>query len=206
MTDLPTGTVTLLFTDIQGSTRLLDELGDRWPAALADHNRLLRDVFGRHGGVEVDRQGDAFFVVFPRAEAAAAAAAESQRTLAEHAWPEGRPVRVRMGMHTGEPVLMEDMYLGVDVHKASRICSAAHGGQVLLSEATRELLGMPARNLGEFRLKDLTAPERLYQLEIDGLPAEFPPPNTLTATTLPTQPMPLVGRRDDLHAGLELLR
>jgi class 3 adenylate cyclase len=206
MTGLPAGAVTLLFTDIQGSTRLLDELGERWPTTLADHNRLLRDVFARHGGIEVDRQGDAFFVAFPRVEAAAAAAAESQRALVEHTWPEGKAVRVRMGMHTGEPVVMEDMYLGLDVHKASRICSAAHGGQVLLSATTRQLLGVPARDLGEFRLKDLTAPERLYQLEIEGLPSEFPPPNTLTATNLPTQPMPLVGRHADLDAGLELLR
>jgi predicted ATPase/class 3 adenylate cyclase len=206
MTDLPSGTLTLLFTDIQGSTRLLDELGDRWPATVADHNRLLRDVFARRGGIEVDRQGDAFFVVFTRVAAAAAAAAEAQRALADHPWPEGKQLRVRMGMHTGEPVLMEDMYLGLDVHKASRICSAAHGGQVLLSTATKELLAAPTLDLGEFRLKDLTAPARLYQLEIEGLPSEFPPPNTLPATNLPTQPRPLVGRRADLDAGLELLR
>jgi predicted ATPase/class 3 adenylate cyclase len=204
--DLPTGTLTLLFTDIQGSTRLVDELGDRWAAVLADHNQLLRDVFTRHGGVEVDRQGDAFFVVFTRVDAAAAAAAESQRALVEHPWPEGEPLRVRMGLHTGQPVVMEDMYLGLDVHKAARICSAAHGGQVLLSAATRTLLGGPARDLGEFRLRDLTARERLYQLEVEGVPSEFPPPNTLTSTNLPTQPMLLVGRHAELDAGLELLQ
>jgi predicted ATPase/class 3 adenylate cyclase len=206
MRELPTGRVTLLFTDIQGSTRLAAELGTRWPTVIADHNTLQRDVFARHGGVEVDRQGDAFFVVFAQADAGATAAAESQRALAGHPWPEGRSVRVRMGLHTGEPVLMEDMYLGLDVHKAARICSAAHGGQVLLSASTKQLLAAPALDLGEFRLKDLTAPERLYQLEIEGLASEFPPPNTLTATNLPTQPIPLVGRRADLDAGLELFR
>jgi predicted ATPase/class 3 adenylate cyclase len=206
MRELPTGRVTLLFTDIEGSTRLADELGPRWPIVVTDHNALLRDVFARHGGVEVDRQGDAFFVVFAQADAGAAAAAEGQRVLAGHAWPERRAVRSRMGLHTGEPLLMEDMYLGLDVHKAARICSAAHGGQVLLSAATQELLAAPARDLGEFRLKDLTAAERLYQLEIEGLASEFPPPSTLTATNLPTQPVPLVGRRADLGAGLELLR
>ena len=206
MRELPTGRVTLLFTDIEGSTRLADELGPRWPIVVTDHNALLRDVFARHGGVEVDRQGDAFFVVFAQADAGATAAAEGQRALAGHSWPEGRAVRRRMGLHTGEPLLMEDMYLGLDVHKAARICSAAHGGQVLLSASTQELLAAPARDLGEFRLKDLTAPERLYQLEIEGLASKFPPPSTLTATNLPTQPVPLVGRRADLGAGLELLR
>jgi predicted ATPase/class 3 adenylate cyclase len=205
VTDLPTGTLTLLFTDIQGSTRLAQELGDRWPAVLGDQKRLLRDVFARHDGVEVDNQGDAFFFVFSRVGAAASAAADAQRRLLAHPWPNGRPVRVRMGLHTGEPVLIENAYTGVDVHKAARICSAAHGGQVLLSAASRQLLGGPARDLGEFRLKDLTALERLFQLEIDGVPSSFPPPNTLTATNLPTQPMPLLGRRTELAAGVELL-
>jgi predicted ATPase/class 3 adenylate cyclase len=205
VTDLPTGTLTLLFTDIQGSTRLAQELGDRWPAVLADHKRLLREVFARHDGIEVDNQGDGFFFVFSRAGAAASAAADAQRRLLAHPWPKGRPVRVRMGLHTGEPVLVENAYMGVDVHKAARICSAAHGGQVLLSAASRQLLGGPTRDLGEFRLKDLTASERLFQLEIDGVPSSFPPPNTLTATNLPTQPMPLVGRHADLAAGVDLL-
>jgi len=156
---LPSGTVTLLFTDIEGSTRLLHELGERYADVLADHRRVVRDAFSRTGGVEVDTQGDAFFVAFARASDAVAAARDSQDMLAEG------PVRVRMGIHTGEPVVTDEGYVGVDVHRAARIMSAGHGGQVLLSEATARLLDSTAelRDLGEHRLKDLTAPQRLYQ-------------------------------------------
>jgi class 3 adenylate cyclase len=149
--DLPTGTVTFLFTDIEGSTRLLNELGDRYPAVLTEHRRALRQAFGNHGGVEVDTQGDAFFVAFARAPDAAAAD-EAQRSLAD------RPVRVRIGLHSGQPTMTDEGYVGIDVHRAARICSAAHGGQIVLSEQTRSLLGdgLHLRDLGLHRLKDPT--------------------------------------------------
>jgi predicted ATPase/class 3 adenylate cyclase len=207
VSDLPSGTVTLLFTDVEGSTRLARELGERWAGVLAEHRRLLREAFAAHDGYEVDTQGDAFFVAFAGAADAAGAAAAVQRLLASHAWPEGVELRVRIGIHSGEPVVSEEGYVGVDVHRAARIAAAAHGGQVLLSAATRELLGgFTVKNLGEFRLKDLTAPERLFQLVVDGVASEFPPPRSLNATNLPTQPLPLLGRRDDVAAALALLR
>src|SRR5215204_2798011 len=155
---LPSGTVTFLFTDIEGSTRLLHELGDGYAAALGEHRRLLRGAFERHGGVEVDTQGDAFFVAFARASDAVAAAAEGQAAL------EGGPIRVRMGLHTGEPAVSDGGYVGIDVHRAARIAAAGHGGQVLVSQATRDLVDAEVRDLGEHRLKDLSAPERLFQL------------------------------------------
>jgi predicted ATPase len=196
--DLPSGTVTLLFTDIEGSTRLLEELGERYASVLAEHRRLLRDAFSRHGGVEVDTQGDAFFVAFARAGDAAAAAGEAQQALA------GRPVRIRIGIHTGEPVLTEEGYVGVDVHRAARIMGTGHGGQVLVSETTQRLLDTPVqlRDLGEHRLKDLSAPQRLYQLG-DG---DFPPLRALHQTNLPFQPTPLVGRERELAEAGALVR
>src|ERR671932_1625119 len=136
--ELPTGTVTFLFTDIEGSTRLLHELGERYADVLADHRRVLRDAFARHGGVEVDTQGDAFFVAFAQASAALAAAAEARDALID------TPIRVRIGLHTGEPVVTEEGYVGIDVHRAARIMGAAHGGQVLLSETTARLLDSSA--------------------------------------------------------------
>jgi predicted ATPase/class 3 adenylate cyclase len=188
--DLPTGTVTFLFTDIEGSTRLLTELGERYPAVLTEHRRALRQAFGNHGGVEIDTQGDAFFVAFARAPDAAAAADEAQRSLADG------PVRVRIGLHSGQPTLTDEGYVGIDVHRAARICSAAHGGQIVLSEETRSLLGdaLHLRDLGLHRLKDLTEPEKLFQLAGD----DFPPLRTLDATNLPTQPSALVGREREL--------
>ena len=158
MRELPSGTVTFLFTDIAGSTKLLQELGNDYAEALARHRRLLRAAFAHHGGVEVDTQGDAFFVAFPRASDALAAAVEAQQAL------DGGPVRVRMGLHTGEPIVTEEGYVGIDVHRAARIASAGHGGQVLLSQATRDLLDstLELRDLGQHRLKDLSAPERLW--------------------------------------------
>src|SRR5215210_4131368 len=171
MHTLPSGTVTFLFTDIEGSTRLLHELGDDYAEALAQQRRLLRAAFARHGGVEVDTQGDAFFVAFTRAREAVTAAAEAQRALDEG------PIRVRMGLHTGEPIVTEEGYVGLDVHRAARIASAAHGRQVLLSRTTHDLLEpeVELRDLGEHRLKDLGEPQRLYQLGHD----EFPPLRSL---------------------------
>ena len=191
---LPTGAVTLLFTDVEGSTRLLREIGDAYAEALADHRRVVRRAVAAHGGVEVDTQGDAFFVAFARASEAVAAAMEAQRALA------GGPVRVRMGLHTGEPRLTEEGYVGLDVHRAARIAAVGHGGQVLLSQATRSLVDVAARDLGPHRLKDLSAPERIFQLEIEGLPSAFPPLRTLEAgsSNLPAALTSFVGRVEEL--------
>jgi WD40 repeat protein/class 3 adenylate cyclase len=178
---LLSGTVTFLFTDIEGSTRLLDRLGERYAEVLNDHHRLLGDVFAEHGGQVVDTQGDAFFVAFERAGGAVAAAASVQRRLEAHPWPEDASVRVRIGAHTGEPLVVGDHYVGMDVHRGARIAAAAHGGQVLVSQRTRELVtdsetGPTLRDLGAHRLKDLPEPERLFQLVVEGLPSSFPPP------------------------------
>src|SRR5215211_5368873 len=140
MSGLPSGTVTFLFTDIEGSTRLLRRLGERYADVLGRHDRLVRDACAGHGGREISTQGDAFFVAFARAKDALAAAVELQRALAAERWPEGTGVRVRIGLHTGEPVVAATDYVGLAVHRAARICAAAHGGQVLVSSATRELL------------------------------------------------------------------
>src|SRR6184192_2795980 len=153
MRELPAGTVTFLFTDIEGSTRLLHELGDAYADALAEHRRVLREAFDRHGGVEVDTQGDAFFVAFGRATDALAAAGEGQDALSKG------PIRVRMGIHTGEPLATDEGYVGIDVHRAARIAAVGHGRQILVSRSTRELAGVEGlRDLGDHRLKDLTAP------------------------------------------------
>jgi class 3 adenylate cyclase len=175
----PTGTVTFLFTDIEGSTKLLQQLGDRYGAVVAEHRRLLRDAFAAVGGREVDTQGDAFFYSFQRASDAVAGAVAGQHALHDHEWPDGVQVKVRMGLHTGEPAVGDEGYVGMDVVRAARICEAAHGGQVLLSETTRALIGseLPAgvsvRDLGEQKLKDVKA-ERLYQLDLGGEPQYFP--------------------------------
>jgi class 3 adenylate cyclase len=169
MAELPTGTVTFLFTDIEGSTKLLHELGDGYADVLVEHRHILRDAFVAHDGVEVDTQGDAFFVAFARATDAAAAAADAQRGLAE-----GR-VRVRMGIH--EPIRTDEGYAGMDVHRAARIAAVGHGGQVLVSQTSRDLLDdhVDLRDLGAHRLKDLTQAQRIYQLG-DG---DFPPLKSL---------------------------
>jgi predicted ATPase len=194
--ELPTGTVTFLFTDVEGSTRLLHELGDRYAEVLAEHRRELRDAFSRHGGVEVDTQGDAFFVAFGKASDALAGAAEGCEAL------EGGPIRVRIGIHTGEPLVTGEGYVGIDVHRAARIGAVGHGGQILVSQSTRDLAGSDSlRDLGEHRLKDLSAPERIYQLG-DG---DFPPLKSLNQTNLPVQPTPLVGRERELVEVLALL-
>jgi predicted ATPase/class 3 adenylate cyclase len=188
---LPSGTVSFLFTDIEGSTRLLQEHGDGYAELLEDHRRRLRSAFERHHGVEVDTQGDSFFVAFVRAGDAVAAATEAQRGLS------GGVVRVRMGIHTGEPLVVNDDYVGVDVHRAARIASAAHGGQIVLSDATRRLLAddLVVRDLGEWRLKDMGGAERLYQVG-DG---EFPRLRSLDATNLPIVASRLVGREREVR-------
>jgi predicted ATPase/class 3 adenylate cyclase len=201
----PRGTVTMLFTDIEGSTRLLHELGERYVDALAAHRDLLRAAAAAHGGYEVDTQGDAFFFAFARASDALAAAARAQRTLARHPWPEGKELRVRMGLHTGEPIATAEGYVGVDLHRAARICSAGHGGQVLVSEATARLFeprdDLSLADLGEHRLKDLSEPQRLYGLRGEGLADSFPALKTLEnrPTNLPTQATPLIGRELELQ-------
>jgi predicted ATPase len=186
--------VTFLFTDVEGSTKLLHELGNAYADVLHEHRRLLREAFSTHEGVEVDTQGDAFFVAFGRASDAVAAAADAQLALA------GGPMRVRMGLHTGEPRVTEEGYAGLDVHKGARIAAVGYGGQVLLSQATQALVDADVRDLGPHRLKDLSAPERIFQLEIDGLPTEFPPLRTLEAglRNLPAPRTSFVGRADEL--------
>jgi predicted ATPase/class 3 adenylate cyclase len=211
---LPTGTVSLLFTDIEGSTRLLQALGDRYGEALSEHRRLLRTAFEEHHGCEVDTQGDAIFYSFPRAQDAVAGAVAAQRALASHAWPEGLPLRVRMGIHTGEPTAIGHGYVGIDVHRAARVAAAGHGGQVLLTQPTRDLLpeevtdALTPRDLGDHRLKDLMQPQRLYQLVIPGLENDFPAVKTLEAraTNLPTQPTSLIGREHQLIEVAALMR
>ena len=183
--ELPTGTVTFLFTDIEGSTLLLKRLGGRYDEMLAEHQRLLRSAFRAHGGREVDTQGDSFFVAFHRAKDAVAAAVDAQRDLAAKDWPDGVDVKVRMGLHTGEPRVGGERYVGIGVHKAARIGAAGHGGQVLLSRTTRELVedelppGVRIEDLGDHRLKDIDGAERLAQILIEGLPSRFAPLKTL---------------------------
>ncbi len=193
---LPHGTVTFLFTDIEGSTRLLQELGDGYADVLAEHHRVLREEVARHGGVEVGTAGDSFFVAFAKASDALAAAEAAREALADG------PIRVRMGLHTGEPMVTEEGYTGIDVHRAARIAAAGHGGQILVSQATRDLAWADRmRDLGLHRLKDLAAPERLYQLD-DG---DFPPLKSVDQTNLPVQPTPFVGRERELAELLALL-
>ena len=194
---LPTGTVTFLFTDVEGSTRLLHELGaEEYAEALSEHRRAIREACARQAGVEVDTQGDAFFFAFATAPSALSAASDLRQALA------AGPIRVRVGLHTGTPLLTEEGYVGGDVHRAARIAAAGHGGQVLVSSATAELIDEALRDLGEHRLKDLGAPQRLYQLG-DG---DFPPLRTLYRTNLPIQPSPLVGRERELTEAGALIR
>jgi class 3 adenylate cyclase len=175
MATLPSGTVTFVFSDIEGSTGLLKRLGERYGELISDHRRIVRETFGRYDGVEIDTQGDSFFFAFARARDAVSAAVDVQRAHAEHDWPGGEPVRVRMGLHTGEPAVGEEGYLGVDVVRAARLSATAKGGHVLLSEATRALLGsslpdgVSVHAAGERQLKDIDEPERVYELEIEGL-------------------------------------
>ena len=202
--DLPSGTVTFLFTDVEGSTKLLHELGAQgYAEALAEHRRVLREAFQAHKGVEVDTQGDAFFVAFPTAPGALAAVEEMLEGLASG------PIRVRMGLHTGTPFLAEEGYVGPDVNRAARIAACGHGGQVLVSSSTAALIqpsnsllqGVPLHDLGEHRLKDLSAPERIYQLGDE----EFPALKSLYRTNLPIPATPFLGREDELAEVLSLL-
>ena len=184
MSTLPGGTVTFVFTDIEGSTRLLQELGDEaYGRVSGDHRRLVRETFGVHGGTEIDTQGDAFFFSFPRARDAVTAAVDAQRALRDHEWPDGREVSVRMGLHTGEPHVGEEGYLGLDVVRAARISAAGHGGQILISETTRALVGnqlpdgVAVHDLGQQHLKDVQH-EHIYELTIDGRTASPKPLKT----------------------------
>jgi class 3 adenylate cyclase len=195
---LPEGTVTFLFSDIEGSTRLLEQLGDRYQDVDRDHRRILRERLSEADGREIDNQGDAFFFSFPRAKDAVAGSVAAQRALAEHQWPAGAAVKIRMGLHTGEPTVGEEGYLGMDVVRAARICSAGHGGQILLSETTRALVGnnvpdgVSIRDLGHAQLKDVQH-ERIYELALEDGPTEFPPLKTTPDKTA----------ADDLAAQIE---
>jgi predicted ATPase/class 3 adenylate cyclase len=194
--ELPTGTVTFLFTDIEGSTKLLNELGDAYSKVLGDHRRRLREAFDGHNGVEVDTQGDAFFVAFSRASDAAKAALAGQQALA------ASPLRVRMGLHTGEPLIRDGGYVGMDVHRAARVMAAGHGGQIVVSERSGSFLdGLTLEDLGLHRLKDLNEPQRLYQLG----PGTFPALRTLDATNLPVTATPILGRDRELDEVVSLL-
>ena len=210
---LPSGTVTLLFSDMAGSTRLLSRLGSAYADALDGHRRELRAAWANHGGTELGTEGDSFYVVFPDATKAVGAAIEAQRRLFAFPWPAGEQIQVRIGIHTGSPAMHDDAYVGMDVHRAARIAGAAHGGQVVISAATAELArpSLPdaaeLRDLGLHQLKDLPADEHLFQVSIDGLPSEFPPLRSLgAATRLPVPPTPLVGRAEELAELTALVR
>ncbi len=214
MRDLPTGTITLLFTDIEGSTHLLQRLGEGYGELLNECRTVLRTAFHTYHGQEVDTQGDAMFAAFARASDALAASVAAQRELALHSWPGAVTVRVRMGLHTGEPSRVVEGYVGLDVHYAARVMSAAHGGQVLLSQTTRDLVahdlpeGVSLRDLGEHHLKDLEQAVHLYQVLIAGFPADFPPLRSRDrrSATLPVQLTPLIGREHEVTAVMRLLR
>ena len=209
---LPSGTLTMLFTDIEGSTALLNRLGDRYLDVLTTQRAILRASFDRWHGTEMGTEGDSFFVVFSSVGEAVNAAVQAQRELARCAWPEGASVRVRMGLHTGEPTPHEDGYVGMDVHRAARVASCAHGGQVLLSEATYGIASHQSPSdvsfvdLGRHRLKDLPHPEHLYQLAADGLDRRVAPPRSLGArSSLPVAATSLVGRGGELAELHELV-
>jgi class 3 adenylate cyclase len=213
MSNLPGGTVTFLFSDIEGSTRLLEQLGDGYGDVHRDHRRILRDELERAAGREVDTQGDAFFFSFTRAKDAVRGAVAAQRALGEHEWPNGAEVKVRMGLHTGEPTVGEEGYVGMDVVRAARICSAGHGGQILLSETTRALVGndLPdgavMRDLGEARLKDIQH-ERIFELALTDRPDDFPPLKTAAPDTKADQLAQEIERRvhEQILAGFDSRR
>lgn len=210
VTGLPTGTVTLLFSDVEGSTALLHTLGPQWGEALSAQRSILRSAFAEHGGTEMGTEGDSFFVVFGSAHEAVGAAISGQRGLQRHTWPGGATVRVRMGLHTGEPQRHEDGYIGEDVHRAARIASTAHGGQIVLSEATRRLVSDLAeaqlRDLGRHRLKDLPDSEHLYDVVVADLLSRFPPLRSLgRSASLPRPPTSMVGRDAELETVSALL-
>jgi predicted ATPase/class 3 adenylate cyclase len=213
MPNLYSNTVTFLFTDIEGSTRLLQGLGDRYIDLLDDHDRILRSMFLNHGGSEAGKQGDGFFFTFSSARAALTAAVAAQRELAAHAWPGGAALRVRIGLHTGEPITVQPGYIGLDVHRAARVCSAAHGGQILLSRTTRDLVtddpppGVSFLDLGDHRLKDLAGPQRLFQVVAEGLQRDFPGLRSLdrVPNNLPSLFSTFVGRQREMEEVNELL-
>ena len=213
MSELPTGTVTFYFSDIEGSTRLIQQLGDRYPDVLLAHHAIQREALRANAGHELRTEGDSFFIVFGSAIQACAGAAAVQRALAQHSWPDGARVLVRIGLHTGEATLVGNEYLGIDVHRAARVASAAYGGQVLISETTRALVDhalpptVTIKDLGTHRLKDLARAERLFQLVVDGLPSEFPRLRTLETTpnNLPTQLTSFIGRDDQVRDAKQLL-
>ena len=213
MSDLPTGTVTFLFSDIEGSTRLAQDLRAEWPALLARHQELARAAWAAHGGTEVSTEGDSFFVAFTGAGQAVAAAAAVQRGLAAEPWQEGVEIRIRIGLHTGDGLVSGGTYVGLDVHRAARVMAAGYGGQVLLSDSTHGLLGglLPdgtsLHDHGAHKLKDLSQPERIWELVIAGLRADFPPLRTLNAipNNLPTQLTSFLGRRSELAEARRLL-
>ena len=210
---LPIGTVTFVFTDIQGSTRVLQRIGEAYGNLLATHNQLLRQAIAIGGGVEVQTEGDGFFAAFASATGAIGAAVHAQRAVSNQRWPEGEVIRVRMGVHTGEGILSDGQYVGIDVHRAARIAAAGHGGQILISDATRALVehalpsGVALHDLGTHRLKDIEQPERLYQLLIDGLADTFPPIRSLNArlTNLPEERSSFVGREGAVREATALL-
>jgi predicted ATPase/class 3 adenylate cyclase len=211
---LPSGTVTFLFTDIEGSTRLMQELGDRYVQAQMDHHEILRAAFRSGDGRELRTEGDSFFCAFESALDACRSAAQAQRAFATHAWPGDKPIRVRIGLHTGEAPLVGNEYIGLDVHHAARVAAAAHGGQVVISDATHALVasslpaGLSLRDLGLHRLKDLARPEKLFQLVVEGAPDRFPALRTLDSTpnNLPTQLTSFVGREELVAEAKGLLR
>ncbi len=213
MTALPSGTVTFLFTDIEGSTKLMQQLGDAYVQAQVDHHAILRAAFQSRKGAELRTEGDSFFCVFQSALDACGAAADAQRGFATHKWPEAGAIRVRIGLHTGEAPLVGNEYIGLDVHHAARVAAAAHGGQVVVSETTRGLVeeSLPGelklKDLGVHRLKDLAKSEHLFQLVVDGLPDTFPALRTLDTTpnNLPTQLTSFVGREADVVEAKRLL-
>jgi predicted ATPase/class 3 adenylate cyclase len=214
MPDLPTETVTFLFTDIEGSTDLLQRLGDQsYADVLAAHRLILRAAFARGGGHEIDTQGDSFSVAFQNTRDAVATAVAAQRTIKAHTWPEGTDLRVRMGLHTGRPMLAGDRYVGLDVHRAARICAAGHGGQILLSLETGQILekdplpDVGLRDLGSHRLKDLQQPEKIFQVSHPDLRAAFPPLKSLDAFAhnLPRQLTSFVGREQEMAEVRRLL-
>ena len=207
------GTVTLVFTDIEGSTQLLGRLGDAYATLIADHHRIVDGAAARHGGTRVDAAGDGLFIAFQTARGAVSAAVEAQRELAAHAWPSDVAVRVRMGIHTGEPLSAGTGYVGIDVHRASRICSAGHGGQILVSQPVGSLLGgslpegVALRDLGDHRLRGIESAERLFQVVAPGLEADFPPVRSLDTlpNNLPRQLSSFIGREAEILAAEERL-
>jgi class 3 adenylate cyclase len=203
-----TPAVTLLFTDIEGSTRLVRRLGQGYAAVLVEHRHLLRRSVEGHGGRVVDSHGDGFFAAFREPSAAVSAIASAQRALASHSWPQGARIAVRAGVHTGEPVAVGDAYVGLDVHRVARICAAAHGGQVLLSQDTAERLrdqmppGIKLRHLGQHTLRDLPRPEHLVQLSVPGLPTEFPPLRTESPVLAPERSILVLAEADEAAVSL----